>query len=344
MGRTGKARAQGRTRGALAGGSLAAQLAALESASFETLRERFPEMWAAVGPELAAAIEARRAEGAADFLRRARARAAPFRQRLAKSGGNPAVVDGVLPELARCRLVELGVRGIVEGAVAELGAQSGRKPGFGTREVATSLRFGLWSGRLVQSLFFDRGLTRKPVSPLKHRLLWPLVTQKEILMPLVEPKGIYCFYGRPLITALARLAAGRRALEIAAGDGTLSRFLRAAGAAVRATDDFSWRHAIQFPDSVERLDAAAALERYAPEVVFCSWPPPGNRFERVVFATPSVKTYVVLTTGHRFAAGHWAAYEDETAFQRRTEQDLSRWLYPREVDPVILRFDRRQPA
>jgi hypothetical protein len=71
-------------------------------------------------------------------------------------------------------------------------------------------------------------------------------------MPLVQPKGIYCFYSKPLIERLAGLIGGRSCLEIAAGDGTLSRFLVAAGVRITATDNHSWHDSVDFPDTVLR--------------------------------------------------------------------------------------------
>ena len=58
------------------------------------------------------------------------------------------------------------------------------------------------------------------------KTLWPLLWQRRYLMPLVARKGIYCFYSARLVDRLAALIGDRPALEIAAGDGTLSRFLR----------------------------------------------------------------------------------------------------------------------
>jgi hypothetical protein len=88
------------------------------------------------------------------------------------------------------------------------------------------VRFNLVNGWLAQKLLFKgKGLERKPVSLAAFALIWPLLTQKRFLMPLVEPKGIYCFYSRRLIKELATQIGDRTALEIAAGDGTLSRFL-----------------------------------------------------------------------------------------------------------------------
>jgi hypothetical protein len=332
--------AMARSVGGRSGGSGAvAELAALESAGLDALKERYPEDWTLTGQALVAALEARHADGAAQFLARARAEAAPWQARLRKSGGDPRVAERALRSLVRDRMARLAVKEAVDGALAALaGGPSGAPP--------TSLRFGRWSGSLVQALFFRRGLQRKPVSLRWFRALWPLVTQKAALMPLVEPHGIYCFYSRPLIAGLRRLIdevtdeAGS-ALEIAAGDGTLSRFLRAAGAEIHATDDQSWSHRIAFPADVARLDAESALEHHSPRVVICSWPPPGNGFERRVFRIASVRRYVVLTTRHRFAAGDWSAYDDAPGFDRRVDDRLSPLILPPHIDPQVLIFDRR---
>jgi hypothetical protein len=78
------------------------------------------------------------------------------------------------------------------------------------------------------------------------RLVWPLLWQRRFLMPLVGPKGIYCFYSKPLIRKLADMIGDRRTLELAAGDGTLARFLIGSGVNITATDDYSWRD-VSFP-------------------------------------------------------------------------------------------------
>jgi hypothetical protein len=319
------------------------EIAALAGASLETLKADYPAHWEETGRALVAAIEARHAAGAAAFLARARAAAEPWRTRVNKSGRNPRVVRAALPALVRERMAQLAVKQVVEGAAA-VRAGGGQAVGAGSQR----LRFGLWSGTLVQHLFFRRGLERKPVLMGWFRLLWPLVTQKALLMPLCAPKGIYCFYSQPLIAGLAQLireVGEGSALEIAAGDGTLARFLTRAGTPVQASDDHSWSHSIAFPAEVERLEAGAALLRHAPRVVLCSWPPPGNGFEKCVFRSPSVDRYVVITTRHRFAAGDWSAYaEAQTGFERRVDERLSALVLPPDVDPVVLIFDRRPGA
>lgn len=161
------------------------------------------------------------------------------------------------------------------------------------------------------------------------------------MVPLVQRKGIYCFYSEALIAGLVSLLAGRPSLEVAAGDGTLSRFLNAAGAQVQASDDQSWRHVVSYPADVEKLSATEAVLRRSPRAVLCSFPPPGNDFERKILAAPSVELYVVLSTRHRFAAGDWTAYQEQTAFEWGLDERLSRLLLPPEIDPAVLVFRRR---
>src|SRR5215213_1984342 len=204
------------------------------------------------------------------------------------------------------------------------------------------VRFNLVNGWLAQRLLFKgRGLQRKPVSLAAFALIWPLLTQKRFLMPLVEPKGIYCFYSRRLIKELRQMIGERKALEIAAGDGTLARFLRQDGVDITATDDHSWSHSIDFPDDVEELDAKTALEKHKPQVVICSWPPAGNGFEEQVFKTPSVELYVVVASQHAFASGNWNAYSSQQDFDYSEDKNLSKLVLPPELEGAVYVFRRR---
>lgn len=303
-----------------------AQLAAIEAATLDELMGRFPAEWRAVGEGLVQAVKGGPAATEA-FVRQAGAAATPWRKKLDRSHGSPDVLAAALPRLAAARMAKLAVERTL------LAAATGQTSG--------TVRLGTWSGAIVQKLFFERALVRKPVSMAAFRALWPLVTQKRAVMPLVQPRGIYCFYSQPLVEALAALVGPRPCLELAAGDGTLARFLRAAGVAVKATDDQSWAHAVTYPAEVERLEAGAALQRERPPVVLCSFPPPGNGFERRVFATPEVQLYVVITSRHRHAAGDWTAYEAQTGFERTVDERLSRLVLPPELDPAVLVFRRK---
>lgn len=203
------------------------------------------------------------------------------------------------------------------------------------------VRFNLVNGWLAQRLLFrGKGLERKPVSLAWFSAVWPLLTQKSYLMPLVEPRGIYCFYSRRLIKELARAIGDRPTLEIAAGDGTLSRFLAAEGVGITATDDHSWSHSIDFPEDVIDEDAVTALRTREPAVVVCSWPPAGNPFEAEVFRTPSVQLYVVIASEHAFASGNWAAYESQRDFTYQQDPRLSRLVLPPELEGAVYVFRR----
>lgn len=203
------------------------------------------------------------------------------------------------------------------------------------------IKFNFFNGYIAQHLLFHRDLIRKPVSLFWFRLFWPLLWQRNYLMLLVQPRGIYCFYSRPLIKRIADIIGERSAVEIAAGDGTLSRFLRHAGADIIATDDYSWSKTVSFPKDVIRQDASKSLKERSPEVVVCSWPPAGNQFERHVFTTPSVQTYIVISSIHQFGTGNWADYEAQDQFEMRYDPKLSSMVLPPEAEGAVYIFERK---
>jgi len=295
--------------------------------ALEELRRRHPDDWERVSEGLLAALSTGRAERVAAWLRGVAAEAGHWRARVGRSGRNPQVEAAAAPALRRERMARMAVE---KTALA-----------MAARESRGVVRLGIWSGLVAQHLLFAGGLRRKAVSMAAFRLLWPLVPDRRLLMPLVQPRGIFCFYSRELVQAIATRVGGRPCLEVAAGDGTLARLLGEAGLAVRATDDGSWGHAIAYPPEVERLEAREALERHAPRAVICSWPPPGNAFERRIFAAPGVDLYVVVSSRHRFAAGDWDAYERQRDFEWGIDQELSRLVLPPELDPAVLVFRRR---
>ncbi len=277
--------------------------------SLDDLRAADPGLWDSVQAELAALPDG-------DALRRYVA--ALGARRAGSDAGRQALRQEMAVAVIRA-----------QGVAAASGVSSGR------------VRFGLVNGFVAQRLLFRRGLERKPVSMLWFRLLWPLLWQRRRLLPLVQPKGIYCFYSRPLVRALAELIGNAPCLEIAAGDGTLTRFLAARGVAVGATDDHSWSHAVTFGADVERRDAVDALRIHAPRVVICSWPPAGNTFERQVFRTRSVELYVMIGSRHEWAAGNWDAYREQSAFTWVQDEALSRLVLPPELEAAVYVFRRR---
>lgn len=290
------------------------------------LREAFPELWSQVEQELSKSIESRDQTRLHQLLHPAEPQASG-KPLDARRGVPPS---NLLASTIKQRMAALALREFSLSSVTK--AKGGK------------LRFNLFNGWLAQKLFFKQGFERKPVSLLSFKCLWPLIWQKHYLMPLVEKKGIYCFYSGRLIDELADIIDGRSCLEIAAGDGTLSRFLQARGVHIVATDDHSWANRIDFPATVVRMDAQSALRQYQPRVVLCSWPPAGNAFERRIFQTSSVELYIVIGSELRFATGNWDDYRTQTSFSLEHDRRLSRWVLPPELGTAVFVFKRRHTS
>ena len=287
----------------------------------DALRERFPEEWERARSRLLAASGSGR-DGYDRLLAELRPAAPGAGDR------TPSAAQRVSATVQR-RMIGLSLR-----AASDRG-ESGVEEG--------AIRFRRFDGAVLQRVLFTRGLVRKPVNRLAFAVAWRLARQRDRLMPLVRPKGVYCFYTATFVREVAALVGGRRALEVAAGDGTLTRFLQVAGADVVATDDHSWSGSIDYPSWVERADARTALARYEPEVVLCSWPPAGTPFEAEILAAPSVRTYLVVVSSDPREAGNPAAYARQTGFTVREDPRLSALVLPPGRNRV-LRFERKDPA
>jgi hypothetical protein len=291
--------------------------------SLDELCAKFPAEWATVQEEISAIV----ARGAAVELKQYLERFAKPQPLPGKPQHNEA---DALSHFVRSRMAHESVKKL---CLSTLAADTGGKQG--------KLRFNLFNGFIAQKLLFARALERKPVSLFWFRLLWPLLWQRKCLMPLVQPKGIYCFYSHKLIRALADMIAGRSCVEIGAGDGTLTRFLQSQGVQLTATDSHGWSSAVHYPDWVVKLDAVAALSTYKPQVVICSWPPAQNDFERQVFNTPSVELYIVIGSRHQFAFGNWKDYLQQTGFEMQEDTTLGKLVLPPELEPAVYVFRRK---
>ncbi|WP_305788696.1 hypothetical protein [Symbioplanes lichenis] len=288
--------------------------------SLEELAEAYPDVWAQARRDVEQVLGRDDEDEIREYISRVSRPQAPSR------GRSSSLSERLHREIRRQMTVHLLKQAILS---ASTGVREGR------------VRFNLVAGLVAQRLLFRRGLERKPVPLRAFRAVWPLLRgQRRLLMPLVQPRGIWCFYSRPLITRLAALIGDRSCLEIAAGDGTLSRFLAEAGVRITATDDHSWSDSITFPESVLCEDARTALRKHRPQVVVCSWPPAGNPFEQYVFTTPGVEHYIVIGSRHEAATGNWAAYRDQSDFTFAEDVTLSRLVLPPEVDHAVYVFSR----
>jgi hypothetical protein len=209
-----------------------------------------------------------------------------------------------------------------------------------SKNATNSVRFNLWDGTILQKLLFKKGFERKPVSLGLFKFFWKFITNKNI-MPLINQKGIYCFYSKTLIHKLSLIIAGKKCLEIAAGDGTLTKFLNENGIDCIATDDYSWQHYITYSDIVQKLDAKIALQEYNPEVVICSWPVSGNTFEKYVFKTNSVNMYIVIGTNNPLITGDFDSYYNSEEFTMELDKELSSLIVPPSKENAVYIFRRK---
>lgn len=294
--------------------------------SFDELCLKYPSEWATVQQEISLIVERGVAEELKTYLANLSVPVQP-------SSSKPNNLESILSQYVRSRMAHESVKKLCLSTHA---ANSGVKKG--------KLRFNLFNGFVAQKLLFARALERKPVSLFWFRLFWPMVWQKKRLMPLVQPKGIYCFYSRELIEELATMIASRNCLEIGAGDGTLTRFLSEYGVKLNATDSHGWYQTIKYPEWVSKLDAQEALAKYSPEVVLCSWPPSQNDFERYVFNTSSVQLYIVIGSAHQFAFGNWKDYRLQTAFELGEDKRLSALVLPPELGSAVYVFRRKSAS
>jgi hypothetical protein len=293
--------------------------------SLDELCAKYPAEWSAVQSEISDIV----GRGVAEELK-------VYLEQLSKldksaNGKSKQKETAALSQFIRSRMAHESVKKL---CLSTLAADTGVKKG--------KLRFNLFNGFIAQKLLFARALERKPVSLFWFRLLWPLVWQRKRLMPLVQPKGIYCFYSRELIGALADMIGDRSCLEIGAGDGTLTRFLNERGVRITATDTHGWNTTVQYPDWVVKLSAREALPVYKSEVVICSWPPAQNDFECEVFNTPSVQLYIVIGSRYQFAFGNWKDYLRQTTFELEEDKALGALLLPPELESAVYIFRRKR--
>lgn len=296
--------------------------------TLDELDMEFPDLLKDVRLELAEIVAGGSASELPAYLKRMSQAERLLEKKYHSSRGSRSIAIAFVQQSVSTRMAHIAIK---QHLIAEA---SGIKKG--------KVRFNLLNGYLAQKLLFADGLERKPVSLFWFRLIWPLLWQRRLLMPLVQPEGIYCFYSRQLVDALAALIGTRNCLEIAAGDGTLTRFLAGRGADITATDDHSWQQEVKYPEFVARLDAREALCKHAPEVVLCSWPPAGNSFEQHVFKCGSVQLYIVIGSRHRFAAGNWDDYRQQSAFDFEEDIKLSGLVLPPELDGAVYVFRRKQ--
>jgi hypothetical protein len=291
------------------------------SPSLETLISRFPADWSVVEAELSKAIETKDHGRLNALMKPLDGLKKPGRgHRASKSE-----IADITGKLVRQRMSAAAIERFLKSSLTD-----GKNTSIGWLDMF-----------IFRRLFFTSSFERKLVPSILFPILWKCVRQPNLLMPLAESHGIYCFYSKRLIEEIADTAAVDDCLEIAAGDGVLSKYLRAAGVNIKATDDYSWSQKIDIPDDVLKMDARAALKAFNPSTVICSWPPARNSFESHVFQAASVRKYIVIGSRHKFAFGNWLIYQQQKQFSMRLDAEMSRLLLPTEFGGAVYVFERR---
>jgi hypothetical protein len=289
--------------------------------SLETLQHKYPNNWTTVENELGKAIESKDHARLNALMRPLDSFIIPPRP---KTNPSKKEAQEIVGKLIRQRMSAIAIERFLKASLTD-----GKTQSVGRRDLF-----------IYRRLFFTRDFRRKLVPTWAFRLLWPLVKQRNLLMPLAESHGIYCFYSRELVDELATLIGSALCVEIAAGDGALTRFLKEAGVVISATDDHSWSGKVTYANEVTKLDARSALKELRPEVVICSWPPAKNSFEQFVFETESVQRYIVIGSRHKFSSGNWPIYHSQKTFKMRMDVELSKLLLPLEFGGAVYVFDR----
>ena len=163
--------------------------------------------------------------------------------------------------------------------------------------------------RLGRALWTVDGRRKLPSQPELDRALRAVsAADLEWICEWTAFGPLYLLPTRRFVHALARQLRAlrvRRVLEVGAGDGSLARALGAADRRLRvtATDSGAWEapHARMRPaerralrgravaglalgEHVLRMDARRAVATYRPELILCSWLPPGHLLDTLIRA------------------------------------------------------------
>jgi hypothetical protein len=159
----------------------------------------------------------------------------------------------------------------------------------------------------------------------------------------LQRSGVWSVPTLEFAQKIGELCAGRKVLELGAGLGVLFSGLKSLGVNISAVDDDSWQIGGwgRGADNIQKMDASLALKSLSPEVVICSWPPPGNKFEVDVFKTKSVQMYIVILSKQPFASGNWSAYKNQNQFDCTTIPALNALLRPIEAEQQVFVFRRK---
>lgn len=148
----------------------------------ETLLRQYPEYKKEILSELSALRNGGEPNIIETILKKYTTNAKIANSKIIKSGFNERTIKTFLPVMIKARFAIYLLEQLSVAAASE--------------NANNHIRFNLWDGTILQKLLFRKGFERKPVSLGMFKFCWRFVIHKKILMPLVNKKGIYCFYSK----------------------------------------------------------------------------------------------------------------------------------------------------
>jgi hypothetical protein len=134
---------------------------------------------------------------------------------------------------------------------------------------------------------------------------------------LIDHYAVHQFWNQEYIMCLAdeikKRVGGELVLEVAAGDGMLSYWLRQYGVNAKATDSGAWYDRIKKRAPVEIIDAVSAIKKYKPKMVIASWLPVSEPLDIQIFNTCAEERipYIILIGETDGACGSLTFWQDK---------------------------------
>lgn len=129
---------------------------------------------------------------------------------------------------------------------------------------------------------------------------YPGFSPNTILYDLLSQHGlvVYQFWTKELVDGLAAYIGEKRTLEVGAGDGMLAVTLKERGVNIVAVDNGMYQliipKIVTEVIQIQKMSYRKALEKYAPEVVLCSWMPYGEDWTGDFRSCESVEEYILI--------------------------------------------------
>ena len=152
-----------------------------------------------------------------------------------------------------------------------------------------------------------------------------VICRLSLLAQYCETFGIYQILSREFNDSLAveiKMLGLDSVLAVGAGGGELAAALRRRGIDPVAADDFSGPAPARLRPGdglPEKMDYRAALDRFKPQLVICSWMPAGADWTVDFRATASVRAYMLIGVEEKMPGG------DEPGWRSRVLKEPNKW-------------------